>query len=108
MAKNKWAMVIMNHGYDPERDHARLDTKDVEAHILTVRDAEEAIILAKRLSQEGFGAIEVCGAFGEKLAGEMYKATGCCIPVGYVITPTEQLEQALKFWDSVETESLSV
>lgn len=108
MAKNKWAMVIMNHGYAPEKDHARLDTKDVEAHILTVRDAEEAIALAKRLSQEGFGAIEVCGAFGEKLAGEMYQATDCRVPVGYVTIPAEQLGQALKFWGSVETENSSI
>ena len=67
MAMKKWAMVIMNAGYDPEKDMARLDLEQVETHILTVRNPEEAVALAKRLGEEGFGAIEVCGAFGEEL-----------------------------------------
>ena len=61
MAMKKWAMVIMNAGYDPEKDMARLDLEQVETHILTVRNPEEAVALAKRLGEEGFGAIEVCG-----------------------------------------------
>ena len=76
MAMKKWAMVIMNAGYDPEKDMARLDLEQVETHILTVRNPEEAVALAKRLGEEGFGAIEVCGAFGEELAKKMYEATG--------------------------------
>ena len=35
MAMKKWAMVIMNAGYDPEKDMARLDLEQVETHILT-------------------------------------------------------------------------
>ena len=81
MAMKKWAMVIMNAGYDPEKDMARLDLEQVETHILTVRNPEEAVALAKRLGEEGFGAIEVCGAFGEELAKKMYEATGCKVPV---------------------------
>lgn len=54
--------------------------------------------LAKRLGEEGFGAIEVCGAFGEELAKKMYEATGCKVPVGYVTTPQDQFEKALAFW----------
>ncbi len=80
MAMKKWAMVIMNAGYDPEKDMARLDLEQVETHILTVRNPEEAVALAKRLGEEGFGAIEVCGAFGEELAKKMYEATGCKVP----------------------------
>ena len=29
MAMKKWAMVIMNAGYDPEKDMARLDLEQV-------------------------------------------------------------------------------
>lgn len=43
MAMKKWAMVIMNAGYDPEKDMARLDLEQVETHILTVRNPEEAV-----------------------------------------------------------------
>ena len=49
MAMKKWAMVIMNAGYDPEKDMARLDLEQVETHIRTVRNPEEAVALAKRL-----------------------------------------------------------
>lgn len=93
MAMKKWAMVIMNAGYDPEKDMARLDLEQVETHILTVRNPEEAVALAKRLGEEGFGAIEVCGAFGEELAKKMYEATGCKVPVGYVTTPRTSLRR---------------
>ena len=98
MAVKKWAMVIMNAGYDPEKDMARLDLEQVETHILTVRNPDEAVELAKRLGEEGFGAIEVCGAFGEELAKKMYEAAGCKVPVGYVTTPQDQFEKALAFW----------
>ncbi|NSJ54118.1 DUF6506 family protein [Enterocloster clostridioformis] len=98
MAVKKWAMVIMNAGYDPEKDMVRLDLEQVETHILTVRNPDEAVALAKRLGEEGFGAIEVCGAFGEELAKKMYEAAGCKIPVGYVTTPQDQFEKALAFW----------
>ena len=98
MAVKKWAMVIMNAGYDPEKYMARLDLEQVEPHILTVRNPDEAVALAKRLGEEGFGAIEVCGAFGEELAKKMYEAAGCKVPVGYVTTPQDQFEKALAFW----------
>lgn len=98
MAKKKWAMVIMNQGYDPDKDSARLDLEQVDTYILTVRNPEEAVELAKRLGEEGFGTIEVCGAFGEDLARRMYEATGCRVPVGYVTTPPDQFEKALAFW----------
>ena len=94
----KWAMVIMNAEYDPQKDTARLDTAGKETHILTVRNPKEAVELAKKLADNGFGAIEVCGAFGEELARQMYEATGCTVPVGYVVTPEAQFEKALKFW----------
>ena len=98
MADKKWAMIIMNEGYDPEKDTARLDLAQLETHILTVRNAGEAVALAKRLGEEGFGAIEVCGAFGRELAGKMYEATKGTVPVGYVTLPEDQMEKALAFW----------
>ena len=96
--KKKCAMMIMNPLFDPARDHARLDTSRVENHILTVRTPEEAVAKAVELADAGFGAIEVCGAFGEKLAREMYDAAGHRLTVGYVVCPPDQLEATLRFW----------
>ena len=98
MTKKKWAMVIMGEDYDPEVNRARLDTEKKEGHILTVRDPKEALSLAAKLKEEGFGAIEVCGAFGEELARKMYEAIGSTVPVCYVTTPPDELEKVLKFW----------
>ena len=98
MSKKKCAMLIMNELFHPATDTARLDTSKVENHILTVQNPEQAIVLARQLKEQGFGAIEVCGAFGEQLAREMYLATDCTIPVGYVTIPEDQLKQAFAFW----------
>ena len=98
MEKKKWAFVAMNAEYDPARQHARFDTSLQEGHLLTVRNPEEAIELAKRLADEGFGMIEVCGAFGPQLAKRMYEATGCRVPVSYVTTDPAELEQVKAFW----------
>lgn len=98
MEKRKWAMVIMGPSYDPEKNQARLDTPEVEGHVLTVRNPEEAVALAKKLADEGFGAIEVCGAFGETLARKMYEATDKRVTVSYVTTPADELPAALAFW----------
>ena len=98
MNKKKWAMVIMGEDYTPEKDNARINKAKKEGHILTVKNPDEAIELAKRLKEEGFGAIEVCGAFGEKNEKRMYEATDKTVPVCYVVTPEEELPQAIKFW----------
>jgi len=98
MEKQKWAFIVMNQGYDPKTQQARFDTDLREGHIRTVRDPREAVELAKTLADEGFGAIEVCGAFGPKLAREMYEATGCRVPVSYVVAAEDQLEQVMAFW----------
>ena len=96
--KKKCAMMIMNPNFDPAKDHARLDHAKVENHILTVRTPEEAVAKARQLADEGFGVIEVCGAFGEALARQMYDAADHRLTVSYVVTPPDQLEATLKFW----------
>ena len=39
----------------------------VDSYIITVRSPEEAVKKARELADEGFGALEVCGAFLEKI-----------------------------------------
>ena len=96
--KKKCAMMIMNPNFDPAKDYARLDHAQVENHIITVRTPQEAVEKARELADQGFGAIEVCGAFVETLARQMYDAADHRLTVGYVVTPPDQLEAALRFW----------
>ena len=61
--KRKFASMFMNPAYRPELHQAVFETAHQDTHIFTVRDFEEAVALAQRLVEEGFGALEVCGAF---------------------------------------------
>ena len=65
---------------------------------MTIYQLECFIAVAEELAQAGFGAIEVCGAFGKELAQKMYEATGKTVSVGYVVCPPEQKELSDRFW----------
>ena len=84
--------VLLPEGY------AVLETQAVETHIITVNSPEQAIEMAKQLAADGFGAIEVCGAFGEELARRMYEATGKTVSVGYIVCPEDEKELSDHFW----------
>ena len=70
----KYAFLLMGKDFNPQRDHACFSAGGVDSYIITVRSPEEAVKKARELADEGFGALEVCGAFGENLAREMYQA----------------------------------
>lgn len=98
-SKKKFAMMIMGQQYRTKTDYAVLETDAVETHIITVTSPQQAIAVAEELAQAGFGAIEVCGAFGKELAQKMYEATGKTVSVGYVVCPPEQKELSDHFWE---------
>ena len=98
LPKKKFAMLLMDAGYCSKKDYAVLETDAVETHIMTVNTPEQAVALAKDLSQQGFGAIEVCGAFGEELARRMFEATGKQVSVGYVTCPQDEKQLSDHFW----------
>ena len=64
----KYAFLLMGKDFNPQRDHACFSAGGVDSYIITVRSPEEAVKKARELADEGFGALEVCGAFGENLA----------------------------------------
>lgn len=94
----KYAFLLMNPCFDIQQIH--MDVEGIEHHLLTVRSEQEAIEKVKKLAEEGFGVIEVCGAFGEELAQRMYEETDKQVPVGYVIYPQAQEEAVTLFWQS--------
>jgi len=89
----KYAFLIMGN-YDPQTDHAAIPDKDVE--IIGVADITQARDAARRLSADGVGCIELCGAFGPEGAREIIQATENKIPVGYVTHFPEQDELFVK------------
>lgn len=99
-SKKKFAMMMMDAQYDTKRDYAVFETEEVETHMITVNSPEQAVQMAKELAEQGFGAIEVCGAFGEELARKMYEATGNKVSVGYIVCPLDQKELSDRFWQA--------
>ena len=93
----KFAMMLMGNEYNTKKDYVVMQTESTETHIFTVNTPEQAVELAGQLAQQGFGAIEVCGAFGKELAERMFHA-GERVSVGYVVCPQEQKELSDRFW----------
>ena len=93
--EKKYAFLLMGSDYDPETDQAVFIKKagsgggESGTYLYTVRDFEEACRLAVKLKEEGFGAIELCGAFGKEKAEQITQLTGNTVAVGYVIHEPE-------------------
>ncbi len=98
----KYAFLLMGSDFNPQRDRACFRAGGVDSYILTVRSPEEAVEAARKLAEEGFGALEVCGAFGEELARKMYQAAGGRLTVSYTVCPEDQEEANLRFWSQSE------
>lgn len=67
----KYAMLLMNEDFSSQ--NIQLDVSGIEHHIFTICTAKQAIELVQKQVKEGFGAIEVCSAFGEELAKKCMK-----------------------------------
>lgn len=81
----KFAFILMGAGYDPEQDTAEFQKGESLTSIFTVRNMEEATRRAEKCAADGYGVIELCGAFGEEGARRIREATGNRIGVGYVV-----------------------
>lgn len=88
--KKKFAFLLMGEHYNPQEHTACFETQNQISYIFTVRNFEEACEKLSFLENEGVGAIELCGAFGEKNAQRMIELTNNKIAIGYVTHKPEQ------------------
>lgn len=86
----KFAFIIMDTNYAPEKDRAKIHNG--AAQIIGVSDIDEACEAAQELYKSGIDCIELCGAFGETGAREIINATNNQIPIGYITHLPEQNE----------------
>lgn len=77
----KFAYMMMGD-FDPAVDHTEMQQGEI--CVFGVPSLEVACEKARELAEQGFGCIELCGAFGEQGAKTVIQATGGRIPVGYV------------------------
>ena len=96
--KKKFAVMLMGADYQQKKDYAVLETNSMETHIVTVNSPEQALETIKSLADAGFGAVEVCGAFGEELARRMYESAEERLSVGFVVCPSDQRQMSDRFW----------
>ena len=75
----------MGAHYEPEKHHADFETWKQITRICTVNDYEEAKKLVVELKESGFGAVELCGAFGQEKAKELAELTEHKVAVGYIV-----------------------
>lgn len=88
--KKKFAFLLMGAHYDPARHQADFETENRLTSIRTVRDYPEAQAVIRTLFENGYGAIELCGAFGEEKAQELIRMTQGKVAIGFVTHFPEQ------------------
>jgi hypothetical protein len=96
----KFAMMLLNPLFEPEEHMALFLTGNIENYIFTVRNEKEALDKTKDLVKQGFGVLELCGAFDEKLVQEIYAASEGKLCIGHVVYPPEQEEALQEYWES--------
>lgn len=96
----KFAYIIMGAQYTPDTQQARFETTNSATYIFTVRNFSEAQERALICLSEGFGVIELCGAFGETHARELVELTKNKMGIGFVINLPEQEELFHAFFNN--------
>ena len=93
----KYAFILMGNSYIPEKHQAEFNT-GVKTSIYTVRDQQEAREKVVELKDNGYGAIELCGACGRDFALELIGLTHGELPIGYCVNEPEQDALFRKFF----------
>lgn len=88
----------MGSSYDTEKHKIDFETYESITRICTVNSFEQAKILVSKLKNEGFGVVELCGAFGEEKAKELMTITNNEIGIAYVVNSESQNKLFQKFF----------
>jgi len=102
----KYAFLLMGDSFVPEQHTAEFGT-GIKTCIYTVRNKQEAREKVIQLKDEGFGAIELCGAFGRDFALELIGLTNGELPIGYCVNEPEQDHLFAEFFNNQSKSSAS-
>ena len=80
----KAAFIYVAPGQDPEKQNAVIPSDDLTLYVVGCSTYDQAEKEAKRLVNEGIGAIELCAGFGNEGIARIRRAVGQEIPVGAV------------------------
>ena len=96
--KKKYAFLLMGPDFNTEQHRVCFETGNLISCLYTVRKPEEARLKITELANDGYGAVELCGAFGQKLADELISLTEGKIAIGYVVHNPDQDDLFAKFF----------
>lgn len=96
----KFAFIMMGSDHDGEEAPVRFEGTRIQAFVYRVRNYGEAKKKVLELKEEGFGAIELCGAFGAERARELIRLTDNQVAIGYVVHEKEQDQLFDQFFGS--------
>ena len=99
MERKRFAYILMGTDSSLTTSHTvEIDAKFADISICMVRDFHVAKEMVINLWQEGYGAIELCGAFGRDFALELINLTNNEVVIGYVVNEPEQNDIIMKFF----------
>ncbi len=94
----KFAFILMGSSFDTTKQKIKFETDGSLTAIYTVNSFSDAKTLIKRLIEEGYGCVELCGAFGKEGAKKLIEATDNKIAIGYVVHEPSQDALFEAFW----------
>ena len=80
----KAAFIFLAPEADPEKHRSVISTPAIELHVVGAKNYDEACKVAKDLVNDGIGAIELCGGFGNIGAAKITEVIERKVPVGVV------------------------
>lgn len=86
----KFAFILMGPHYDPKVHHAVFETKGQITNVFTVNNFAAAKERVCQCRDEGYGCLELCGAFGEEKTRELIALTDNQLALGFVTHLPEQ------------------
>lgn len=94
----KFAFILLGNGEEPTTRRCFWEDAHMHSAIYTVQDFEAAGVLVQQLQGEGFGCVELCGAFGPQRAQALADLTQGQMAVGYVTHHPHQDDLFAKFF----------
>lgn len=80
----KYAFLLLGD-YTPEKHTAIFEQGGTLTRICTVNSFDMAKKTIAALQLEGFGAVELCGAFSRDMALELMELTNLQVAIGYMV-----------------------
>ncbi len=80
----KYCVMLMGE-FDPEKDRAFFTREDLQTQIYCARNFREAKQKVRELQEEGYGSVELCGAFSREMALELMEITGHKMAIAYMV-----------------------